>query len=309
MSFFDRALDASVVLSFDRTGFRRHARTFIAADLAVSLRGKVALVTGASSGLGLATSRQLAALGAKVWMLCRNEEKGARALAAVRAEVPGADVHLGRLDVSLVADIARFAALFEDPIDVLVNNAGVLTDTRAVTPEGYELTYATNVLGPFLLTQQLLPKLRARQGRVISVSSGGMYTQRLDLALLQGRAAQFDGLMSYAQTKRAQVVLNEMWAAREQAVMFAAMHPGWADTPSVKVGLPQFHKWLKPILRTPDEGADTIVWLAACRRIAQVSGLFWFDRTIAATHVLPLIRETPEERDALWRLVEPVTSP
>lgn len=310
MRFLDHVLNASVVLSFDRTGFRRHARGFVPNDLSVSLRGKVVLVTGANSGLGLATTRRLAALGARLWMLCRDDLRGARALAAVRAEFPAADVRLGRLDVSLVSDVERFAATFDGPVDVLVNNAGVLADSRQQTAEGHELTFATNVLGPFALTRLLAPKLRARGGRVITVSSAGMYTQTLNGQLLQGTVVPFDGLVVYAQTKRAEVMLNELWAAREPEVMFAAMHPGWADTPSVKSSLPKFYKWMRPILRSPDEGADTIVWLAACERIAQMSGLFWFDRTIATTQLSSRFSDSPEEREAFWRMLEElVTAP
>jgi dehydrogenase/reductase SDR family member 12 len=302
--FLDQVLDASVVLSFDRTGFRRHARAFLPSDLRIDLTGKVALVTGANSGLGLATTRRLAALGAQVWMLCRDEHRGAKALVEVRAEFPAADVRLARLDVSLLSDVERFAAGFEGPVDLLVNNAGVLTDGLQHTSEGHELTFATNVLGPFALTRALQRRLRERSGRAITVSSGGMYTQSLDVQVLRGTVVPFDGLTAYAQTKRAEVVLNELWAAREPKVMFAAMHPGWADTPSVRQGLPRFHRWLRPILRSPDEGADTIVWLAACPRIAGMSGLFWFDRTIAPTQLYRRLADPPEQREALWTLLE-----
>lgn len=304
MRFLDQVLDASVVLSFDRTGFRRHSRAFVPTDLSVSLAGKVVLVTGANSGLGLATTRRLAALGAQLWMLCRDMERGERALAAVRAEFPAADVRLAQLDVSRVSDVERFAATFDGPVDVLVNNAGVLPDLRQQTIEGHELTFATNVLGPFALTRMLAARLGARGGRVITVSSAGMYTQTLNLQILQGTGVPFDGLTAYAQTKRAEVMLNELWAAHEPRVMFAAMHPGWADTPSVRSSLPRFYRWMRPILRSPDEGADSIVWLTACERIAQISGLFWFDRTIAPTQLYPMLIEPSEEREALWSLLE-----
>jgi dehydrogenase/reductase SDR family protein 12 len=302
--FLDQLLDASVLLSFDRTGFRRHSRAFVPSDLTVDLAGKVMLVTGANSGLGLAASRRLASLGAQVWMLCRDEMRGARALAGLRAELPGADLRLARLDVSLVCDVERFAATFDEPIDVLVNNAGVLPDVRTQTAEGHELTFATNVLGPFALTRLLAPKLRARKGRVVTVSSAGMYTQLLNLQILQGNVVPFDGLVAYAQTKRAEVMLNELWAAREPEVTFATMHPGWADTPSVRSSLPKFYKWMRPILRSADEGADTIVWLAACHRIARMSGLFWFDRTIAPTQIYSRFVDSDVDRVALWNLLE-----
>ncbi len=302
MGLLDKLLDASVLLSFDRTGFRRHARRFVAADLQTKLTGKVVLVTGANSGLGLATARALAALDARVRMLCRDPARGAQAFDAVKAEHPAADVRLLPLDVSLLGDVERFAAAFDEPVDVLVNNAGVLPDTLRRTSEGHELTFATNVLGPFALTAALLPKLRAASGRVVTVSSGGMYTQRLELPLLEARVEPFDGVTAYAQTKRAEVVLNELWAAREPAVTFSVMHPGWADTPSVKTSLPRVHQVTRPLLRSSEEGADTVVWLTACARLSGISGQFWFDRAAAPTQVFPWTRESPADRAALWEL-------
>ncbi len=303
MTLLDSALDASIVLSFDRTGFRRHQRGFVAADLQIDLAGKVVLITGANSGLGYAAAHRLAALGAEVWLLCRDVGRGGEAMARLKHDFPHAHVCLANLDVSSLNDVRRFADGFDRPVDVLINNAGVLPDRHTTTPEGHELTFATNVLGPFALTHRLLPKLKERKGRVVTVSSGGMYTQSLDEGLLRGEGAHFSGVTAYAQTKRAEVLLNELWAAREPEVMFAAMHPGWADTPGVRASLPKFYQWTKRLLRTPEEGADTIVWLAACQRIAQMSGLFWFDRTIAPTHVFPKIRESPEERERLWKWV------
>lgn len=305
MSLLDSLLDASVFLSFDRTGFRRHQRRFHPDDLQVDLTGTTVLVTGANSGLGLATTTQLARLGATVAMLCRDEARGAQALQDVRRAVPTADLSLHRLDVSLLADVRRFVASWTGRVDVLVNNAGVLPPTLTRTAEGHEVTYATNVLGPFALTKGLLPLLEAARGRVITVASGGMYPVRLDLRVLQGDVPpeRFDGVTAYAQTKRAEVILNELWAAKAPAITFAAMHPGWADTAAVRSSLPRFHAVTKAILRTPDEGADTITWLAA-RRPAVPSGRFWFDRAEARTHLLPTTRERPADRDALWQRCE-----
>jgi NAD(P)-dependent dehydrogenase (short-subunit alcohol dehydrogenase family) len=301
MTLLDTALDATVVLSFDRHGFRRHARAFDPADLAVDLSGRTVLITGANSGLGLAATRQLARLGATVVMLCRDLARGEAARAGVLAGQPGARLELERLDVSSLADVQRFARAWRRPVDVLVNNAGVLPDALTRTPEGLELTFATNVVGPFALTRALRPLLR---GRVVTVSSGGMYPVRLDLEALQGQGRRFDGVAAYAQTKRAEVVLNELWAEREPALTFAAMHPGWADTPAVASSIPRFHAATERLLRTPDEGADTITWLAAAPRVAGRSGRFWFDRREARTHAFPWTRESAAQREALWALCE-----
>jgi dehydrogenase/reductase SDR family member 12 len=307
MSAFDSFLDASVVFSFDRTGYRRHAQRFVAADLHVSLAGKAVLVTGANSGIGFAAAKALATLGATVHLLCRDEGRGRAAMESIRAQFPSAQLHLHRLDVSRLSDVKRFAEGFHGPVDVLVNNAGVLPDTLTRTEEGHEVTFATNVLGPHALTKALMPKLLVSKGRVVTVTSGGMLTQKLELKVLQGEVERFDGVVAYAQTKRAEVILSELWAVKQPDVTFSTMHPGWADTPSVRSSLPTFYKWTKRILRTPEEGADTAVWLSAAPRLAGKSGLFWFDREAVSTHPLGVTKETETDRQALWTLVEAAT--
>ncbi len=304
MGLCDSMLDASVVLSFDRSGFRRHSKRFVAADLQVSMQGKTALVTGANSGIGFSVSKALAALGATVHLACRDEGRGQRALESIRTELPSADVHLQKLDVSVLADVRRFAEAFSGPIDVLVNNAGVLPSALTRTGEGHEVTFATNVLGPHVLTSALMPRLVVAKGRVITIASGGMLTQKLDLDALQGKVAKFDGVVAYAQTKRAEVILSEQWATKQPEVTFSTMHPGWADTPAVRSSLPTFYSLTKSILRTPEQGADTAVWLAVTPRLAGKSGLFWFDRAPASTHPLGWTKEVPEDREKLWALVE-----
>jgi dehydrogenase/reductase SDR family member 12 len=176
---------------------------------------------------------------------------------------------------------------------------------RSRTDEGIELGFATNVLGPFLLTNLLLPVLRAASdGRVINVSSGGMYTERLDAADLELDRRDYDPPSFYAHSKRCEVILTELWAEREPPesnVSFHSMHPGWADTPGVETSLPRFHKVLGPFLRDPAEGADTIAWLAGTDRTRIGSGRFWHDRESRPTHRLPSTRESESERALLWQ--------
>lgn len=307
----DAALDASVVLSFDRNGYRRHARRFDPAALDVDLSGRTVLVTGANSGIGKATAAALARLGARVVMLCRDEGRGRAAREDLETETGRKAFDVVRLDVSDLGDVRSVgAALARGRVDALVHNAGVLPDRRETTADGLELTLATNLAGPFLLTGLLLPALGRAKGRVVQVSSGGMYTQRLDVAaLFAGGPDPFDGVVQYARTKRAQVVLNGLLAGRlgGTGVTFSAMHPGWADTPAVRSSLPRFHALTKGILRTPEEGADTVVWLAASRAAAGRSGLFWFDREAVATTPVPGTRETAEERGRLWEALVAAT--
>ncbi|MGE0324049.1 MAG: SDR family NAD(P)-dependent oxidoreductase [Polyangiaceae bacterium] len=299
-------LDRSVVFNFDRTGFERHAKDFLASDLEVDLRERTVLVTGANSGLGFEACRGLGALGARVILLCRDAARGRAARERLRALQPDGRFELELLDVSRVRDVERYISeRAPDVVDVLINNAGVLPGERQETDEGVELCFATNVLGPFALTRGLLTRLRASDDpRVVHVSSGGMYPVALDLADWQWQRRDYDGTRAYALTKRAEVVLNELWAEREPWLTSSAMHPGWADTPAVKSSLPRFHRVTRRILRSPAQGADTIVWLAACARLRGDSGHFWFDRQRAPTHVLSATQRGDRQGRVLWQLCE-----
>jgi len=304
----DALLDATILPSFDRSGFRRHARSFAPDDLEVELTGRVCLVTGANSGIGLETSRALAARGATVWMLCRDRQRGQRAVEQVRTATESTHVHLALLDVSDLDAVRRFSRDFAAPrIDVLVHNAGVLPDQRIASADGHEITLATHVLGPWALTVALMPKLRAsRDARVVFVSSGGMYTQRLSLDDCEWQRRKYDGVAAYAQTKRMQVVLAELLAQALPAsrITVSSMHPGWADTPAVRTSLPGFWRTMQRRLRTPAEGADTVIWLAASPAARGRSGLFWFDRKPRSTHLLPWTRESAADRQSLRELCE-----
>jgi NAD(P)-dependent dehydrogenase (short-subunit alcohol dehydrogenase family)/peroxiredoxin len=303
-----RLVDPLILPSFDRTGFRIHSLRFLPEDLDVDLSGRRCLVTGANSGIGFETSRALADLGAEVVLLCRSRERGEQALERIRSETGNRRVSLEQLDVSDLASVRAVGArLAEAPVDVLVHNAGVLPDERVETRDGLELTLATHVAGPWLLTRTLQPRLlESKDGRVIWVSSGGMYTRRLSLRDPNWERRRYDGVRAYAETKRAQVVLAELWAEElaGSSVAVNAMHPGWADTPAVQTSLPRFHRLTRSILRTPAEGADTVVWLAACARARAFSGRFFFDREPRRTHLLPVTREARSERRALWELCE-----
>ena len=301
----DSVLDRSVIGGYTNVGYRIRSRGWSASELP-SLDGRVVLVTGATSGLGLAAAEGFARLGATVWLVVRTEERGQRARAVIAERSGNHDVHVGLCDLSNLHSVRQFAERFTaqaERLDVLVNNAGVLPSTRTLSPDGIELTFATNVLGPFLLTNLLLPLLeRSAPARIINVSSGGMYTQRIRLDDLQGERGEFDGPTAYARAKRAEVILTELWAQRLEGrgVVVHAMHPGWADTPGVETSLPRFYRLTRPLLRTPEQGADTIVWLGAADEPVRRTGLFWHDRRPRPTHLLPWTRETQEERERLW---------
>lgn len=305
MAWLNRIIEGLMPLSFSSPGFRSREQRFDPSDLDVDMTGKVCLVTGGNAGLGRAMAKALATRGATVHLLCRNAERGNTAARELSEETDNPQVHAEVLDIADQQAVRRFAEDFAaDHVDVLIHNAGVLLDQRQESPDAIEQTWATAVSGPFLLTWLLLPQLdRARQGRVIFVSSGGMYSKRLRLDDWQWRERTFDGVAAYAWAKRAQVVLTELWAERlgDCTTTVNAMHPGWADTGGVKRSLPRFYELTRSFLRSPEQGADTAVWLAVCERLRDASGGFYFDREAVKTHKLPWTRETREEREALWQ--------
>lgn len=304
-SLLDTILDRTVVAGYTSVGYRIRRGMWGPADLP-SLDGKAVLVTGATSGLGLAAAEGFARLGAAVWLLARSEERGERARQEVVARSGNRDIHVGLCDLSDLKAVREFAERFSGEasrLDVLVNNAGALLGERRLSVDGIELTFATNVLGPFLLTNLLIPLLeKSAPARIVNVSSGGMYTQRIHVEDLQSAHGEFDGATAYARTKRAQVILTEQWAERLEGtgVVAHAMHPGWADTPGIKSSLPRFYGATKRLLRTPQEGADTVVWLGAVPEPARCSGGFWHDRRERPTHRVPWTRESAADRDRLW---------
>ena len=305
----DTALELPVAPSFSRLGHDIRSRVARWRDLSDDdLTDRVVVVTGPTSGLGLATARFLAGTGATLVLVGRNGDRTER----VRSELvrtTGNDrisVVLADMSDPLAVRSAASQILTSQPVvHVLIHNAGALYAERHQTADGTESTIATQVVGPFLLTSLLFERLRdSAPSRVITVSSGGMYVASLDVAHLE-MDEDYRGTEQYARAKRAQVTLNELWAERfpTSGVLFHAMHPGWADTPGVAESLPRFRKIVGPLLRTPEQGADTIVWLAADdREPAHTSGLFWHDRRPRTTHRLPSTRraDTPAERARLW---------
>ena len=308
-SMLDTLLDRTIIGGYTNLGYAVRRRAWDEHALR-RLDGKLVVVTGATSGLGLAAAEGFARLGATVCLVARDPERGERSRAHVSELATGGAAELELCDLSeldSVRALARRLLARHPGIDVLVNNAGVMAPERTRSPDGIELAFAVNVVAPFLLTSSLLEGLRrAAPSRVINVSSGGMYSQRLPADDLQSEQGEYEPPAVYARTKRAEVVLTELWAHRlaDTGIVVHSMHPGWADTPGVTSSLPRFAKLTKPLLRTPAQGADTIVWLGTAEEPAGSSGGFWHDRRRRPTHLLPRTRETAADRDALWRECE-----
>jgi dehydrogenase/reductase SDR family protein 12 len=299
----DRVADALLLpglAKFSHWGYARAKKQW--QPLSADIQGKHMLLTGASSGIGLAAARELARLGASLTLVVRSEARGKKVIKELVADSGNPNIALQVADMSVMSQVQDLVArLLEEnqPIDVLVNNAGALFNPRQVTNEGLEKSFALLLMGPYLLTEGLLPLLQQSNGaRVINVVSGGMYTQKLQVSKLQTAQRNYSGSRAYARAKRGLMVQTEQWAQQWQqfGISCNAMHPGWADTPGVEQSLPTFHKISRRILRTPEQGADTIVWLAAASEAGKVSGKLFLDRQVHSAHMLQATREAPREK-------------
>lgn len=200
-------------------------------------RGRTAIVTGANSGLGLATARELARAGASVWIAVRDEEKGGRAVSSIRNLVPDADLTVGRLDLADLSSVRAFAESFVAPgrqLDLLINNAGIMAAPRRLTRDGFESQFGTNHLGHFALTGLLLHALlEAPAPRMVTVSSLLHRRGTMNFDDLQGER-KYSSWGAYQQSKLANLMfcfeLQRRAVAADTALLSLAAHPGYAST-------------------------------------------------------------------------------
>ncbi|XP_033961153.1 dehydrogenase/reductase SDR family member 12-like isoform X2 [Pseudochaenichthys georgianus] len=220
---------------YTRKGYETASKVFEPQDLNVSIVGRSFMITGANSGIGKATAIAVAKKGGTVHMVCRNKDRAEEAKVDIVSESGNTEVYIHIVDMSETRKVWEFAEAFKEQyqsLNVLINNAGCMVNTREVNAEGLEMNLATNAMGVLILTQSLIPLLRkSGDPRVITVSSGGMLVQKLRVDDLQSEKGYFDGVMVYAQNKRQQVVLTQQWAEAFPVIHFSAMHPGWVDTP------------------------------------------------------------------------------
>jgi len=275
--------------------------------------GRTMVLTGGTSGIGKAAARELYRKGAHLVVVGRDAQK----LDELRLELAhvrgGGTIETELADLSLMADVRKLATRLirrHDRIDVLINNAGALFNHFRQTAEGIEMTMATDLVSPYLLTRLLLPSLKAANpARIINVASGGMYTQGIRADALNASGSSHHGPTAYARAKRGLVILTGLWANElaDAGISVHAMHPGWVDTPGLAKSLPAFHRQLSPWLRTPAQGADTIVWLAAAPDAHHASGQFWLDRKIRATHVFRHTRSSSKDNLELVNVLDEVS--
>lgn len=302
-SGIDTALDRSVALGFSSIGpaVRRRLPTWPADPPPDALRGRTVVVTGATSGLGLATAHGVLDLGARLVLVARNEEKAAGVRVDLAAAHPGAEIETVLADLADLDDVRRAASELagRGPVHAIVHNAGLMPPTRTESPQGHELTMAVHVLAPVLMTDLLRPSL-ADGARIILVTSGGMYAQQLRADDPDYLTGDYSPTTAYARSKRAQVellpTLAERWGA---GVMVYATHPGWADTPGVVESLPTFRTVTRPVLRDAAGGAETTVWLTAVQP-APAAGTLLHDRRVRPTHFRAGTRPRPGGVEQMW---------
>ncbi len=298
------------VIRYPGIGYESRRATWDPGALDVDLAGKVCVVTGASEGLGLGIAEALAARRATVVIASRDATRGEEAARAIAASTGAERVVFDPVDVSSVATTLAFAARIASTfgrIDVLVNNAGAVFDTERRSADDVELTFATNVLGGFVLTRALLPLLRrAAPARIVHVGSSAQYLCKLDTDALVSNCARYRGERVYAHTKRAVAELSARWAKvlEGDGITCNCMHPGLTLTPGVQRAFPVYGRTVGRALRTLAQGADTAAWLAISPAAASETGGFWFDRARQPEHVFPWTRCAEGEVDRLWSACE-----
>jgi NAD(P)-dependent dehydrogenase (short-subunit alcohol dehydrogenase family) len=275
---------------------------------------KVCVVTGASSGIGLETARVLARQGATVIMGSRGSGSGAQVADQVAKETGSKTVHFMPVDLSSMNDIRRFATELKSgysQVDVLINNAGIYVSNYTETADGYELTFALNHLGYFLLTHELLGILQqARGARVINVSSEASRMGKIyfDDPMLKER---YNGWRAYAQSKLANLMFTFALARRLQGttVTVNALHPGTVATGFAQnettTGLSRLvFRLLRPFFRSAEKGAETVIYLASAD-INGGTGQYFKDK-VPLQAVRAAYDEASQER--LWQLSERLTN-
>lgn len=251
------------------------------------LQNKTAIVTGANSGMGMATVRALSDMGAKVIMLCRSEKRGTEALEKLSSE-KYRDLELILCDLGNYDSIRAFANIVRrgyDHIDILVNNAGFISLDRQETGEGLERQFGINHIGHFLLTMSLLD-LIGEGGRIVNVASGAHKAGKIhfdDINLTKG----FNVIKAYSQSKLANVLFTRELARRvkDRGITVNCCHPGAVAT---NIGIDRdtgfgktVTRLLKPFFQTPEQGARTAIFLASDDSVSDVTGEYFYKCRIA----------------------------
>tara|TARA_Y100000590_G_scaffold37818_1_gene40699 strand:+ start:561 stop:1562 length:1002 start_codon:yes stop_codon:yes gene_type:complete len=315
-NLFDALLEFFVITSFSNIGYIVRHRLFKWSEFAnKSFDGKCILITGSTSGIGLRLAEYLASKDAKLILIGRDSKKTNSVVDDLIEKTNNTDISFFIADMGNLEDVRRMATKIKNQynsLDILVHNAGSVVNIPSTSPQGIETTVASQLIGPFLLTNLMLGLLKnSNDPRVITVSSGGMYTEPLNVNSLNEQSSlsdknqPYNGLKRYAVVKRAQVSINSIWAERiiDERIKFYCMHPGWVTTPGLELHMPTFSRYLRLLLRNLDQGIDTLLWLISSSESSLTSsGDFWHDRKIRTSHRLKStkVAETNDERTKLW---------
>jgi NAD(P)-dependent dehydrogenase (short-subunit alcohol dehydrogenase family) len=248
------------------------------------MRGKVVVITGSTSGIGKIAAEKLAGMGARIVLVARDKVRAEAELARLRDYSPGIAHSVHYADLSRLSEMKRVAseiAAAESRIDVLINNAGALFGHRAVTEDGLELTFATNHMSYFVLTNCLRERLLASApARVINTSSDAHRRATIDFSDLQS-ARRYRGFPVYGRSKLLNILFTRELARRwaGSGVTANCLHPGFVDTRfgDESGGLfSYFIRAAKKLAITPEKGAETIVYLASSPEVENVSGQYFY---------------------------------
>jgi NAD(P)-dependent dehydrogenase (short-subunit alcohol dehydrogenase family) len=249
------------------------------------MKDKVCVITGGTDGIGKAAAHGLALLGARLLIHGRDPEKGARAVAEIKASTQNPAIEFLQADFSSLADVRRLAAtvMQRTPrIDVLINNAGGMFAKRLVSQDGYEMTFAVNHLAPFLLTHLLLDTLKGGgQTRIVTTASDAHRSGAIHLDDLQA-TRKYSTMRVYGTSKLANILFTRTLARRLQgsAVTATCLHPGFVRTSFGRNMSPvgrRIFGLVARLARSPEKGAETVVYLAASPQVQGASGGYYFD--------------------------------
>jgi len=249
------------------------------------MKNKICIITGASSGMGLATALSLAGMGSTLGLICRNKEKGEKVVKYIKEKTRNNNIALFIADLSSLKEIIKLAEEISKifpRIDVLVNNAGAINKERTVTVDGYETTFATNHLAYFLLTNLLLDNLKASpNARIVSVASQAAMIGKINFNDLQ-LEKKFSSMNAYANSKLANIMFTYSLAKRLEGTNVTAncLHPGGVRTnfgQDLKGFFGFIFQKMSGLMRTAEKGAETIIWLASSKEVEGVSGKYFKD--------------------------------